>query len=241
MRISAYSLLVLLLAPLTASAQDNLDAVLRGWEKAMGDLQSFVAVVERKASDALGDDQVRGYAMLMKPQAAGGRNMARLELAKVPKGEPTEKFIVTGPTLYQYAYGTKTVHVVPMPNANANGQDGIFAFLFGMSAEDAKKRFDIKLVQDKSDKHYHQLDITPKSEQDRADFVAAKLYLYRANNMPAQIRFLQANKKTIQWDFRDLQLNVKIPVEQYFVYQEMKGWRVERGDKAPQIGPANQK
>jgi TIGR03009 family protein len=240
MRNFTYTLLVLILAPLTSSAQENVDTVVHGWKKAMGELQSLFAVVERKTSDSLGDDHLQGYAMLMKPQAGGGGNMARLELAKDPKSDPIEKFIVTGPTLYQYAFKSKTVHVVPMPkNANANGQDSLFAFLFGMSAEDVKKRFDIKLTD--QDKNYYHLDLTPKLEQDRTDFVAAKLYLYRGNNMPARIWFFQANKKTIQWDFKKLQMNVKIPVEKYFVYQEMKDWRVERGDKTPQIGPAGKK
>src|ERR1019366_106624 len=72
MRVFSCSILVLLAAGLTATAppaaSENLDSVLRGWEKAMTDLKSFYAEVERTSLDkALGwKDEHKGFAMFLK-------------------------------------------------------------------------------------------------------------------------------------------------------------------------------
>src|SRR5436309_7237507 len=103
MRIFTYSTVVVLTAALLASAQvvgqpqakENLDTVLRGWEKAMTDLQSFACVAQRKTLDkALGTrDEFGGYAMFMKPQVKGDGSRARLELTKVNNAKIFEKYI----------------------------------------------------------------------------------------------------------------------------------------------------
>ena len=90
MRLFTYALVGLLIVSAAVSAQpapENLDTVLQGWEKAMTDLKSFVAVVDRVTLDkALGaKDEHKGYAMFMKP------NRARLELGKVANPKIFEK------------------------------------------------------------------------------------------------------------------------------------------------------
>src|SRR5262249_19846868 len=102
MRVFAYSLVGLLIAAAAASAQpapaENLDTVLRGWEKAMTDLRSFVCVIERTTLDkALGaKDEFKGYSMFMKPATKEGSSRARLELGKVSNPKVFEKYICTG-------------------------------------------------------------------------------------------------------------------------------------------------
>jgi outer membrane lipoprotein-sorting protein len=77
------------------------------------------------------------------------------------------------------------------------------------------------------DPNYHYIKIVPKLTQDKSDFVEARLSLFRKNNLPAQIWYLQPNKNEITWSFSQLQLNVQIPLT-YFQPDEPKGWRTER-------------
>jgi outer membrane lipoprotein-sorting protein len=77
------------------------------------------------------------------------------------------------------------------------------------------------------DANYHYILIRPKLDQDKADFIEARLSLYRDNNLPAQIWYLQPNKNEITWTFTKLQLNVQIPLT-YFEKDVPKGWTEER-------------
>jgi TIGR03009 family protein len=247
MRIFTYAALVLVLTPLWASAQETVDTVLRGWEKAMVELQSFACEVQRKTTDSVfGSDEYKGYAMFMKPQVKGDGSRARLQMSNVKNQEQFEKFIVTGPFLYQYAPGTKTIYIHDMPQGKdaAANQESFLSFLFGMGAEQAKARYDMKLVYPspgKPDPNYHYLEVTPKSDKDKSDFAQARLSLLRSNHLPAQIWYLQANKKVIEWNFSKLQLNVNIPADKYFVFEDIKGWRSERAPQGPQAGPVIKK
>ena len=242
MRVFAYSVIGLVAVALTAwaqpPAQENLDTVLRGWEKAMTDLRSFVAVVERTTLDkALGaKDEHKGYAMFMKAVTKNDGSRARLELAKVSNPKVFEKYICTGTFLYEYAPATNTVRIHDMPQNKKDGmqQESFLSFLFGMGAEQAKARYQMThVVPNPPDKFYHYILVKPKLEQDKTDFIEARLSLFRSNNLPAQIWYLQPNKNVITWNFKDLQIDRQIPL-QYFQPDEPKGWRVERVQpKAP--------
>ena len=125
-----------------------------------------------------------------------------------------------------------------MPQNNKGGvqQESFLSFLFGMSSEDAKKRYDMTHVApNPPDKFYHYISIKPKLEQDKSDFIEARLSLFRTNNLPAQIWYLQPNKNEITWNFKNLQIDRKdgIPLT-YFQPDQPKGWRIERvQQKAP--------
>jgi len=237
MRLFASSLLGVFAIALTASAQgvappESLDTVLRGWEKAMTDLKSFAAVVERDTLDkALQTrDQYKGYAMFLK--AGAGKNdvsRARLELAKVSNAKVFEKYICTGTYLYEYAAQNQIVRVHNMPQTKEGvQQESFLSFLFGMGAEQAKARYNMEHVVPKSpDKNYHYIRIRPKLDQDKSDFSESRLTLYRANNLPAQIWYHQPNGNEITWNFSKLQIDVSIPLE-YFNPDVPKDWRMER-------------
>src|SRR6266849_5397884 len=130
-------------------APENLGTVLKGWEKAMTDLKSFVAVVERTTLDKAlnAEDKHKGYAMFVKATGKDENSRARLELAKVTKTSVFEKYICTGTFLYEYVPATSTIRVHDMPKNKQGGmQESFLSFLFGMSAEEAQKRDDMQLV-----------------------------------------------------------------------------------------------
>ncbi|MBI2807827.1 MAG: TIGR03009 domain-containing protein [Planctomycetes bacterium] len=218
--------------------QENLDTVLGGWEKAMTDLQSFVAVVERTTLDkALGArDQHKGYAMFLKALGKQDGTRARLEMAKVTNPKIFEKYLCTGTYLYEYAHGTKTVRVHTLPPNKQGGvqRESFLSFLFGMTSVQAKQRYDMTHIMPKTpDKYYHYILVRPKLEQDKSDFQEARLCLYRSNNLPAQVWYLQANKNEITWNFTKLQINVNIPTKYFDPDLPGKDWRVERVQPKP--------
>ena len=248
MRLCVCSVIVALSAALLASAQpagqppakESVDLVLRGWEKAMTDLQSFACVAQRKTLDkALGTrDEHKGYAMFMKPATPTDSSRARLELTKVTNTKVFEKYICTGTYLYEYAPANQTIRIHDMPKTTQGGvqQESFLSFLFGMGADQAKQRYDMEIVypaSGKPDANYHYIHIIPKLPQDKSDFSFARLSLYRSNNLPAQIWYLQPNKNEIEWNFTEVQINVQIPVK-YFAPDDIPGWRTERVQpKAP--------
>ncbi len=242
MRISISAIIVALAVALVGSVQgqgqpaakENVDAVLRGWEKGMTDLQSFACVVHRKTLDkALGSrDEHKGFAMFMKAQVKDDGARARLELAKVSNTKVFEKYICTGTFLYEYAPVNQTIRVHDMPKGKQGGmqQESFLSFLFGMGADQAKQRYDMTLVfpaDGKPDANYHYIQVISKTPADKADFTHARLSLYRSSHLPAQIWYLQPNKNEIEWNFSELQTNVQIPLK-YFTPDEIPGWRTER-------------
>lgn len=241
MRVFAFSLLALFAAVLPASAQENLDTVLRGWEKAMTDLRSFVAKVERTTLDKPlnARDDYKGFAMFMAPASKGDACKARLELAKVGKPEVFDKYLYTGKLLYEYAPANKVIRIHQLPpNKQGVQQESFLSFLFGMTASDAQKRYEMKhVLPNPPDKFYHYILIRPRTDQDKSDFVEARLSLFRSNNLPAQIWYLQPNKVEITWNFTEHQINVQIP-PQWFAPENPppKGWREE---VVPPRGPVN--
>jgi TIGR03009 family protein len=235
MRSYLCSIVALLAMALTASAQqqENLDTVLLGWEKAMTDLRSFAAVVERETLDKAlqSKDQWKGYAMFMKAAKKDDGSKARLELYKISSPEIFEKYICDGKELYEYAPTNKLVRVHKMPqNGRGVQQESFLSFLFGMSAAQAQGRYDMEVVfpsPGKIDPHYHYVRVKPRTPQDKSDFKEAQLSLYRANHLPARIWYLQPNGNEITWDFSKLQIDVQIP-ESYFQPALPKDWRAER-------------
>jgi TIGR03009 family protein len=176
--------------------------------------------------------------MFMKPLKKGDAPRARLQLEK-KDSKIIEKVIVTGPFLYQYSPAAKTVYVHNMQKGAA-APESFLSFLFGMGADQARNRFAMKLQEETPHPHFHEIEISPRQDKDKVDFVSAKLWLYRSNNLPAQIWYKQANQNTIVWTFTNIQTNVDIPAKKYFVYEEVPGWRIER-DKKAEVGPGPKK
>jgi TIGR03009 family protein len=227
--------LAILLAPQGAAQpqQESVDTVLRGWEKAMTDIKSFAAVVERDTLDKAlqAKDQFKGYAMFRKPTVKDDSSRALLQLTKATSADIFEKYVCTGTYLYEYAATNKLVRVHDMPKTKDGvQQESFLSFLFGMGAAQAKERYDMELVYPpggKPDANYHYLRVKPKLDQDKGDFIEARLSLYRSNHLPAQIWYLQPNRNEITWNFSKLQVDVDIPLT-YFEPSVPKGWEMKR-------------
>src|SRR5262249_25571593 len=199
MRVLSCSMLGVLVTGLAGLAQnvatppqapaEDLDKVLRGWEKAMTDLKSFSCVIERKSFDKplQARDEYTGYAKYMRLNNKEDGIRACYKLHKVKNPDIYDKYVCTGTHVYEYAPANNVVRVHKMPKGNQAGlpQENILSFLFGLGAEQVKARCDMELDPTAPKDGYHYILIRPKPGKD-ADFTLARLALYRSNHLPAQ-------------------------------------------------------
>jgi TIGR03009 family protein len=231
--ISCGFVFVLLLS--SARAQDakpDLDKVLRDWEKTMTGLSTFQCQVERKSRDrAFGvDEEFKGSAMFAKPAKNGAGNQALLRLEKKDNNKVFEQYIFTAGELYEFVPSAQVVRIHQLPKAGQMmlPQDNLVSFLFGIGAAQAKASYDMKLEEIPAEdaKHYYSIRIKPKNAQARGEFIDARLVLYRSNNMPAQIWYVQPNKNETTWNFT--KVNINPPLAPNTFAPDMKGWQVQR-------------
>ncbi len=191
--------------PAAQPAQPNaarLDALLLKWEQEMKNVQVLAAELARTTVDKTYGkaETFTGSAKYMKP------NLAALEMVKKDNPQVYEKYLCTGTYLYEYVPATKLlrVHEVPQPKNPAGNvtDDNFLSFLFGMKAEEAKRRYDMRLV--KEDQWYIYIEVLPRFPADKVDFQKARLILNQGNFLPRQVWFEQPNGNEITWDIPKL-------------------------------------
>ena len=97
-----------------------------------------------------------------------------------------------------------------------------------MKAEEAKKRYELKLA--KEDTYYIYVDITPRSAADKADFQRARLVLNKSNYLPRQLWFEHANRSEVMWDIPNLQVGMALDRRAFDAPQAPKGWKIVAGE-----------
>lgn len=157
----------------TVPPDKKLDEYLQRWEQEMQKIQGLEATLERTEKDKTFQTEKKfvGYARYLKDGTGpNARNLAMLEMKEPGKQDIYEKFICTGTFLYQFSPTTKEIRALrlPPPKPGQVGDDNFLTFLFGMKAEQAKLRYDLKVT--KEDQYYIFLDVVPRSPQDQADF-----------------------------------------------------------------------
>src|SRR5262245_17009951 len=136
-------------------ANNMLDPTLTQWEKAMTGLQSFVAEVHRKKLDNVfkTTEKYSGIAKFVKGQR-GETSRASLYLRKTePRPAPNapeifERYVCTGNFLYVFDAPSKIIryYEVVATKAGQISDDNFLGLLFGMRAEDMKKRYNMRYV-----------------------------------------------------------------------------------------------
>jgi TIGR03009 family protein len=173
----------------------RLDALLQKWEQEMKNVQVLAADLNRTTLDKVRGDAstYSGSAKYMKP------NLASLQMQKKDNADAFEKYLCSGQFLYEYAAATKQIRIHEMPQPKNNvSDDNFLSFLFGMKAEEAKKRYDLRLV--KEDQWYIYIEVMPRDQADKVDFQKARLILNSSNFLPRQVWFEQPNGNEITWD-----------------------------------------
>jgi TIGR03009 family protein len=230
--------------PLAPAGQvKSIDQHLATWETRMKEISSLeMNPIERVDKDVTFKmvNQWQGAAMYSKP------NLASLWLKRKDKQELWEKWICSGAAIYQYVPTEKkiVIHQMPAKKDGAVSDENFLGFMFGMKAEDAKKRYDLQISKDKdgkskeNDPYYVYIDIKPREERDKADFEMARLVLHKDSYLPRQLWFRHPNGDETTWNILQAKSGVAIPRKEFMAPEAPKGWSMVQGMK-PSEAKAN--
>jgi TIGR03009 family protein len=226
-----------------AAADRALDDHLDKWEKAMKNIETLGAQLTRIDKDPTFDQvqKLTGVAYYMKDgKGPSAQNLALLELKLEGQKEAKEKYLCTGTYIYKFVPEQKEIHYyeLPKPKSGQVGEDSLLSLLFGMKADEAKRRYKLKLA--KEDAYYIYVEITPRSAADRADFQSARLVLNKSNYLPRQLWFEHGNKSEVTWDIPNLQVGMRLERKYFDAPQAPPGWKLVAGESRRQtVRPAS--
>jgi TIGR03009 family protein len=219
-------------------SKDPLDALLLQWEEKMKTVETLSAKVVRTRDDNTFKTReiFEGQAQYMKP------NLALLDVRM--RGQPTrfERYVSTGTYLFEYAPANRELryHELPPPKPGQVGDDNLLSFLFGMKADQAKRRYDIKFIGPGQDNFYYYLEISPRTPADKQDFQKAMLALSKNTLLPRLLTFDTPNGDRIQWDIPSIESGARLSRQDFEKPPLPPGWkyvRVARQD--PGMDPSN--
>jgi TIGR03009 family protein len=239
-------------APAAQPTPERLDQLLRAWEQRMISVDTLSTKCKRTDVHPLTKKQAifMGDAAFQKP------GMAKIDLThqdeigkKDTEKTNFERMYCNDKYIAEYSPRDKLIILHDVPKNDPTADNMILAFLRGMKAEDAKKRFAITLS--KETEWYAYLYIQPKSDSDKAEFAAAQLTIWLKNPnqqgqpnlqmMPARLWYRQPNGKEVIYEFTDLQPNVRFEKDA-FEARQIPGYTVKRAaDAAPAPKPMTPK
>ena len=227
--------------PAAAADPAKLDQHLRRWEQEMRKVQTLSALLNRIDKDKVFQSTAKftGFAQYMKSGAGPtAMNLALLELKADKQTEVSEKFICTGTYLYQFAPKQKEIRAyeLPRPRPGQVADDNFLSFLFGMKAEEAKRRYQLTLA--KEDKWYVYVDVAPRSASDKVDFARARLVLNKDTYLPRQLWFEHANGNEVTWDIPRLQVGVSLNRRDFDAPKPPPGWKLVPVSRTENNSPA---
>jgi hypothetical protein len=112
----------------------------------------------------------------------------------------------------------------PKAGAAAVGDNASTGLLFGMKAEEAKRRYEMTLY--KVDAHYVYVDIVPRFPADKADFTRARLVLFKDSYLPRQLWFELTGGKDQTWDIPRSQVNTTLDRRVFDAPRVPAGWKL---------------
>jgi TIGR03009 family protein len=214
---------------------DRLDGLLMKWEQAMTGVESiYVKNCVRTDKDKKAGSKVyEGEARYLKP------NLAALRMIRQDNSNIYELYVCTGPYLYEYRPEFKklSIHELDQPKAGTFNNN-FLQFLFGMTAADAKSRYDLKLAKDVSadNPHYIYLDIQPRFSDDKREFTRAQMVLFASSMLPRRLWFEHPNGNEVLWDLPNFDTSIKLKAADFRPPETPKGWETIR---VPRVEPAS--
>jgi TIGR03009 family protein len=164
------------------------------------------------------------------------------------KGQPDryERYLCTGTHFYMFRPEEKTVyfHTLPPRKPGDVPDQGPMSFLFGISADEAKKRYQMAIA--RQDEWYTYIEIRPNFPKDQVDFVYARLAVLNKPTSvipqyyPRQIYWVEPQKVEVTWDIVRLAQNdaaTQVERRDFAAPQLPPGWQL----KPIQQPPAEQK
>ncbi len=226
-------------------SNSNLDALLRGWEKRTAEMRSLRCEFRRKIRQQAYPDVIEEYgrAVYIRP------NRGRMDLWRVQQRNGkrelvrSEIFICDGRNIHQYVFDAKEYirHVLPPSEAGEQAARSALPFLFGMTAREARRRFDLRLY--KESEKYAWLEIRPRAEQDKRQFRLVKVVLNKETYLPQAVLVVEPVGDQYLYEITRIEVNPEPPVSEEVVQplRPPRDWQVyvNRLDQPAQAGPGN--
>ncbi len=216
--------------------RDPLDKLLLQWEQKMKGLQSlFTPVVKTEKDNVLGVmTTYEGSVKLLRPNKA--------ELYLVKKNAPPntyERYLCTGPYLYEFRPQQKLVRVHALPQ-KAPGQpaidDGFLSFLFGIEAKELKKRYDLTLM--RQDQWYGYVHVKPLTAADKAEFKEARLAILLTTMLPAEMIFVPPSGDEVRWKLGPIDAARQLRPTDFEMPKLPPDWQMQQVPTARVAAPA---
>ncbi len=221
--------------PPAAPADRQLDDYLLRWEQEMAKVKTLAAQLVRVEEDPVFKQTQKyvGFAQYMKV-GSGNRtnNLATLEMRPENGKEISEKIVITATHLFQFQPARKEITAIalPQPKEGQLADDNLIALLFGVKATEARRRYELKLTSD--DKFYIYVSITPRAQQDKAEFQRARLVLNKDTFLPRQLWFEEATGRKVTWDIPAIRANVQLRREDFDAPNPQPPWKMIQGNRA---------
>jgi TIGR03009 family protein len=217
-------------------ADPRLDQLLNFWEARMSRVEKLLTECKRLDKDGVRGktEEFVGKAAYLKP------NLALLDLKNAKDDANRELFVSNGNFVYEYQIKNKLLLVHEMPKNAKISDDTMLSFLFGMKADDAKKRYQITLQKAVETDYYIYLKILPRQDADKQEFSEAQLVFYAPwigkldptkedwSSLPARIFFKQPNGNEVTWSFLKYDGNAQLEKTNFVPPKAPEGWRVQR-------------
>jgi len=234
-------------APSPQPSAERLDLLLNAWEKRMSGVDHFSTKIARTSVHALTkkSSTYMGEAAFMKPDLARIDLSPQEEVGKKDNEKTNfERMIFNSKYLYEYSAQDKKIIIHEVPKVDPANENILLAFLRGMKADDAKRRFNITLT--KESEWYAYIYISPKNKADQQEFTAAQLTIFVKNPnpanapnlvmMPCRLWYRLNNGNEITYMFSDMQPNGNLD-KASFVPQRIPGFEVINANQ-PAAPPA---
>ncbi len=144
--------------------------------------------------------------MIAKPVAKGA--VASRKDYTLEKGS-SERWICTGEEILSFNEDDKTYcrEVLPVSMRGKNIVHSPLPFLFGMKADEAKQRFNLKLVGFNKDNTAVQIQAIPRMDSDRQNYSEAAIMLDLKKFVPNAVRLLDPNGIETVYIFDGIKIN----------------------------------
>lgn len=223
------------------SGPTPLDGILTRWEQEMHRIQFLTADLALLENDKTFRVTTKSVGIAKYMKAGTGERpvlLASMEWRKENKPDIEKKFLCTGNFLYELDYTQKVVRAfaMPQPKPGQVADDSFLAFLFGIKAEEAKKRYGLTLS--KQDQYYYYIDIVPRNPGDRADFQRAQLVLLTSTFLPRRLWFEKPNGDEVTWDIPRIDTKKLVDRKDFDAPQLGSDWRMMQANAPGVPNPA---
>jgi len=189
--------------PVIEQLSPELEQILQEWEEKSSRIKSLHGTHKRTVYNTVFEvEKIAAGKFFLQTPDKGRIDLEGLEVAKGAKsarigksGKPyrleedhAEKWICTGDEIVMVNDDEKTYEVMPLPESvkGSNIINSPLPFLFGMKADEAKRRFQITLKS--NSKAQAVLIVTPRMDSDRQNYKQAFIMLEKENYLPTAVK-----------------------------------------------------